>query len=74
MKEEGRNEKVKGTHGDGGVLVREPRGGRTPSPIGLGVHPLDGAAVELAGEDDEAAEQISQGEPDLPSCNLQRAA
>ena len=74
MKEEGRNEKVKGAHGDGGVLVRDPRRRHPRSPIRLGVHPLDGAAVELAGEDDEAAEQISQGEPDLPICNLQRAA
>lgn len=49
VEEEGRNEEVKDAHGDGGVLVREPRRRRPTSPVRLRVHPLVGAAVELAG-------------------------
>jgi len=49
VEEEGRNKEVKGAHGDGGVLVRQPRGRRRTSPVRLRVHPLVGAAVELAG-------------------------
>jgi hypothetical protein len=60
VKEEGSNEEVKGAHGDGGVLVRQPRGRCPRSPIRLGVHPLDGAAVELAGEDEKADEQSAR--------------
>ena len=60
VEEEGRNEEVKGTHGDGGVLVREPRRRRPSSPVRLRVHPVVGAAVELAGgEGNRRGDEVS---------------